>query len=45
MAHELEATDAEVVAECMALADGSISEEGLADWIQLHAVKRRSTQR
>ena len=28
--HELEATDAEVVAEIVALADGSVSEESLA---------------
>lgn len=42
---ELEATDAEVVAEFMALADGGVSEEALADWIRLHSVKRRSTQK
>jgi len=31
---EFEATDAEVVAEIVALADGSQSEAGLADWIR-----------
>lgn len=40
-AHELDATDAEVVAEILAVADGSVSEDGLADWIQQHVVKRR----
>jgi death-on-curing protein len=39
--HDLDATDAEVVAEIMALADGSVSEDGLADWIRQHATKRR----
>jgi death-on-curing protein len=39
--HELEAADAEVVAEFVALADGGVSEEELADWIRLHAVQRR----
>lgn len=40
-AHELDATDAEVVAEILAVADGSVSEDGLADWIRQHVVKRR----
>jgi death-on-curing protein len=39
--HELEATDAEVVAEILALADGSVSEESLADWIRQRSTKRR----
>jgi death on curing protein len=39
--HELEATDAEVVAEIVALADGSVSEESLANWIRQHSTKRR----
>ena len=39
--HDLDATDAEVVAEIMALADGSVSEDGLADWIRQHATMRR----
>ena len=30
--YEFSATDAEVVAEILALADGTISEEALADW-------------
>ena len=38
---ELEATDAEVVAEILALADGSSSEESLANWIRQHSTKRR----
>jgi len=38
---ELEATDAEVVAEILALADGSVSEDALADWIRQHSTKRR----
>jgi death on curing protein len=37
----MEATDAEVVAEILALADGSASEESLADWIREHSTKRR----
>lgn len=39
--YELEATDAEVVAEILALADGSVSEDALADWIRQHSTKRR----
>lgn len=35
------ATDAEVVTEILALADGSVSEEALADWIRQHGSKRR----
>ena len=38
---QLEATDAEVVTEFVALADGSVSEDGLADWIRHHVVERR----
>jgi death-on-curing protein len=34
--HELEATEAEVVAEMLALAEGNVSEEALADWIREH---------
>ncbi len=40
-AYELEATDAEVVAEMVALADGTVSEDALADWIRHHSTKRR----
>jgi death-on-curing protein len=39
--HELDATDAEVVAEFLAAADGSVSEGELAGWIREHATKRR----
>jgi death-on-curing protein len=38
--HNLSATDAEVVAEIVALADGAVSEERLADWIRQHRGKR-----
>lgn len=34
-----DATDAEVVAEISALADGRVSEAELADWIRNHCVK------
>lgn len=39
--HDFSATDAEVAAEILALADGSVSEDTLADWIRQHSVKRR----
>lgn len=39
--YELDATDAEVVAEFLAVADGSVSEGELARWIREHATKRR----
>jgi death-on-curing protein len=39
--HDLDATDAEVISEMVALADGRISEEELADWIRRHSTKRR----
>jgi len=39
--YELEAADAEVVTEFLALAAGSVSEEALADWIVQHSAKRR----
>jgi len=39
--YELEATDADVVAEILALADGSVSEDALAGWIRQHSTKRR----
>ena len=38
--YELDATDATVVAEILALADGSISEDALADWIRQNSTKR-----
>ncbi len=38
--YELLATDAEVVAEFLALADGSVSEDALAVWIRKHTAKQ-----
>ena len=35
--HDFSATEAEVVTEILALADGSVSEEALADWIRRHS--------
>lgn len=37
----LEAADAEVVAEILSLADGTVSEAALAAWIRQHTSKRR----
>jgi death-on-curing protein len=39
--YELTATDTDVVSEFVALAAGTVSEEGLADWIRQHTKKRR----
>ena len=39
--YDLQATDAEVVAEVLAVADGSLSEEALAAWIRQHSTKGR----
>jgi death-on-curing protein len=39
--HDFTAADAEVVAEILALAEGSASEEALADWVRQHSVTRR----
>jgi death-on-curing protein len=39
--HDFAATDAEVVAEIRALADGSVSEEAFADWIRQHSSRHR----
>ena len=39
--YDLSATDAEVVAEIVALAEGSLPEDALADWIRQHSKKRR----
>ena len=39
--HDFEATEPEVVAEFLALADGRVSEEALADWIRRRGSKRR----
>lgn len=38
---EFTATDADVVAEIMALAEGAVGEEALADWIRQHSSKQR----
>jgi len=38
---DFEATDAEVVAEIVSVADGSESEESLAQWVRRHTVKAR----
>ena len=39
--HDLEAADSEVIAEMLALASGSVSEEELADWIRQHGATRK----
>ena len=38
---DFSATDAEVVTEILALADGTVSEDALADWIRQHSSRRR----
>ena len=38
--HRIEATEEEVVAAMLELADGSLSEEALADWIRSHLASR-----
>jgi death-on-curing protein len=38
---EFTATEAEVVAEIWALADGAVTEEALTDWIRQHSSERR----
>jgi death-on-curing protein len=38
--HDFSATEAEVVTEIVALADGQTSEEALAGWIRRHSSKR-----
>ena len=39
--YALSASDAEVVAEKLALADGRVSEDALADWVRQHCNRRR----
>jgi death-on-curing protein len=39
--YDFSASDAEVVAELLALADGALSEEALADWVRQHSSRRR----
>ena len=43
--HDFTATEADVVAEILALADGSVSEEALADWIRQHSSKHRALRK
>ncbi|HXG72185.1 MAG TPA: type II toxin-antitoxin system death-on-curing family toxin [Gemmatimonadaceae bacterium] len=38
--HELSATGTEVVAEIVALADGTVSEDALTNWIREHSSRR-----
>jgi death-on-curing protein len=39
--YELTATDAEIVIEIVALADGNVAEETLAEWVRRHSTRRR----
>jgi death-on-curing protein len=39
--HELDATDGEVVAEFLGVADGGVSEDELAVWIRQHVARKR----
>jgi death-on-curing protein len=39
--YELTATDGKVVAEIVALAEGTVSGQALADWIREHCIRRR----
>jgi len=39
---EFEVGDAEAVDEILALADGRVTEDALADWVRAHAPRRRS---
>ncbi|MBZ5557267.1 MAG: type II toxin-antitoxin system death-on-curing family toxin [Acidobacteriia bacterium] len=39
--YELEATDGEIVAEIVSLADGRVSEEQLAGWIRDHSAREK----
>jgi death-on-curing protein len=39
--YDLEAGDTDVISEMLALADGRVSEDELADWIRRHSIKRR----
>jgi death-on-curing protein len=39
--YDFSASDADVVAEIIALAEGTMSEEALADWIRQHSSRRR----
>ena len=39
--YDLDVADADVVADILALAEGQLSEEALADWIRQHSTKQR----
>ena len=39
--HDFQATDAEVVAEFLALAEGTVPEDALAEWIRQHTLRGR----
>ena len=39
--YDLDATDAEVISEMLALADGQVEEEAFADWVRKHSAKRK----
>jgi prophage maintenance system killer protein len=39
--YEFDATEADVVAEILGLAEGRVSGEMLADWIRRHSSRRR----
>ena len=39
--HDFAATEAEVVAEILALAEGRVSEDAFTDWVRQHSSKRR----
>ena len=41
--YDFSASDADVVAEIIALADGTVSEEALADWLRQHSSRHRTT--
>ena len=40
--YDFSGTDAEVVAEILGLAEGSVSEEAVTNWLRLHSFPRRS---
>lgn len=39
--YDLDATDADVISEMLALADGQVGEEAFADWVRKHSSKRK----
>ena len=43
--YEFSASEADVVSEIVALADGKVSEAALAAWVRQHSSKRRSSTR